>query len=61
VGQLTDMIDACLTSLTIDQLPIICMSKILKIAYLTEKLEIISITSEEPWTSSDNYNQNSKN
>jgi len=43
VGQDTNMINGSLTSLSTDLHPIICMSKILKIAYLTEKLEIISI------------------
>jgi len=39
VGQDTNMINACLTSLTTDLHPIICLSKMLKIAYLTENLK----------------------
>ncbi len=50
VGQHSDMIDACLTSLTNDQQPIFSMSKKFKIGSLTEKLKIISMFNEKPWT-----------
>ncbi len=38
------MFEACLPSLTFDKVMVVCMSKTLKIAYLTEKSQKISIT-----------------
>ena len=43
VGEVYDMFEACLTSLIFNNLIIICMSKMLKIAYLMEKSQKISI------------------
>ncbi len=43
VGEVYDMFEASLTSLIFNNLIIICMSKMLKIAYLMEKSQKISI------------------